>query len=244
MRPTCILSIGLVLLSCGLAINTPARAAELCHRPQPHTLIAWYNKTHPQKPLHYDPKNSAIYHPISILRTQTPTLYWIGLAWLAPVSGALFVIQCNGTPLAGIPTGAIGKLSMGPALPKLGQTVIFVYVGRETHECVHDDIQIAALKGNKIISLWTHGYNQGINVAAIKSKPRRFISENYTLDVKNHGQTLHISGVRATYPYLKNGNQASSPTATESLSAETWHWDAQTLRYTPQASYPSRPVCR
>lgn len=242
-RAAWIIGAGVLLLAC-LLLGTHARAAEPCHRPQPHTLISWYNKTHPHKPLHYDPKNSAIYHPVSMLRTRTPSLYWIGLAWLAPESGALFALQCDGTPVDGIPTGAIGKLSAGPKLPRLGQTVMLVYVGRETHECVHDDIRIVALKDNKIISLWTHGYNQGINVAASGSKPRQFISENYTVKFENQGQTIRISGVRAAYPYLKNGNQASSPTATKSLLAETYHWDAQTLHYTPQGTYTPRPVCR
>lgn len=235
-----ILCIGL-LLGCA-SMNPSVHAAELCHRPSPQTLINWYDSSHPQNPLHYDPKNSAIYHPISILRTDQPSAYWIGIAWLTPVSGAVFAIKCDGSVMDASPVGAIGNLSAGPKLPELGQTVMLVYVSKETRECVHDTVEIAALKDNKIISLWQHGYNQGLNKTA-KGKSRSFIAENYTLDFADHGLTLHLNGARANYGYLQDGSQASVPSATEILETETWHWDAAKLRFTPERPYKSLPAC-
>ncbi|MDE2460663.1 MAG: hypothetical protein KGL98_05385 [Gammaproteobacteria bacterium] len=231
-----------VLLLSGSGVSLNLHAAELCHRPPPQTLIAWYNHTHPQNPLHYDPKNSAIYHPISILRSQQPSAYWIGLAWLAPTSGALFAIECNGSVIDASPVGAIGKLSPGPVLPELGETVMPVYVSRESRDCVHDSIQIAALKDNKIMVVWQHGYNQGLNVTA-QGKLKNFIAENYTLTAADGGLTLRLSGERATYAYLEDGSQASVPFKTQSLEAETWHWDAGKLRFVPEKAYRSSPAC-
>ena len=236
------IGLGAMLLLLCLCANMPAHAAEICHRPEPHTLIAWYNRTHPRAPLHYDPRNSAIYHPISILRTEQPAAYWIGLAWLAPESGALFAVKCDGSVMHASAVGAIGKLSAGPRLPELGQTVVLVYLGKETRECVHDDVQIVGLQHNKIASVWQHGYNQGLNIT-IKGKPRRFVSENYTLDFAEHGLTLQLSGVRASYAYLRDGSQASVPSATEILKTETWHWDSGKLRFVPERPYKRLPVC-
>ena len=236
------ISLGAVLLLLCLYLNVPAHAAEICHRPAPHTLITWFNRTHPQAPLHYDPRNSAIYHPISILRTDQPPAYWIGLAWLAPESGALFAIKCDGSVMDASAVGAIGKLSAGPRLPQLGQTVVLVYLGKETRECVHDEVQIVGLRNNKIISLWQHGYRQGLNVT-VNGRPRSFLSENYTLDFAEHGLTLRLRGVRASYAYLRDGSQASVPSATETLEAETWRWDSGRLRFVPEKPYKPLPVC-
>jgi len=243
MRNACtpiLFVLGLAAVSACFATRT--HAAELCHRPSPQTLINWYNSSHPDNPLHYDVRNSAIYHPISILRTNQPTVYWIGLAWLSPVSGALFVINCAGQPLDGVAVGAIGNLSPGPALPELGQTVMLVYVNKETAECVHDSIQIAALKDNKIISLWEHDYNQGLNVVA-HGKSHRFIAENYSVSFVDRGLTLRLDGVRAVYAYLKDGSQAPAPFITQMFETETWHWSASALRFIPEKHYSSLPAC-
>lgn len=230
------------MLLAGAGISPSLRAAELCHRPPPQTLIAWYNHTHPQNLLHYDPKNSAIYHPISILRTQQPSAYWIGLAWLAPTSGALFAVRCDGSVIDASPVGAIGKLSPGPELPELGETATLVYVSQETRECVHDSIQISALKDNKILTVWQHAYNQGRNVT-VQGKLKNFITENYTLTAADGGLTLRLSGERAIYAYSKDGFQASVPSATQSLETETWHWDANKLRFIPEKYYRTLPAC-
>ncbi|MDE2070406.1 MAG: hypothetical protein KGJ04_03960 [Gammaproteobacteria bacterium] len=244
MRTLAKFTFALCLSCAGGWFTVPAHAAEPCHRPRPQALIAWYNHTHPQKPLRYSRKESAIYHPISILRSHRPAVYWIGLAWLSPESGALFAVRCEGTPVDGLPTGAIGKLSLGPVLAELGESVTLVYVNRETGDCVHDAVQIVALKDNKIISLWEHGYNQGMNVPASTATPRRFISESYAVSFDENGRTLRITGVRATYVYLKDGSQASAPESTEALPTETYHWDAGGLRFIPDQPYRQSSVCR
>lgn len=243
MRTTAGLSFALCLACAGGLYTTPAHAAQPCHRPQPQTLIAWYKHTHPQEPLHYDPKNSAIYHPISILHTDRPSVYWMGLAWLAPESGALFAVSCDGTPVAGMPTGAIGRLSPGPVLAELGPSVMLVYVSKETGDCVQDAVQIVALKDNKIISLWEHGYNQGLNVPASGATPRGFISETYALSFTDNGRTLRISGRRAAYAYHQDGSQASVPAAAKALPTETYHWDASARRFIPEEHYRQPSAC-
>lgn len=243
MRTFATFTLGLWLLcACGL-FTAPAHAAKLCHRPSPQALIAWYNHTHPEKSLSYSPGNSAIYHPISILRTDKPAVYWIGLAWLSPESGALFAVSCDGTPVDGVSTGAIGKLSTGPVLAELGQSVMFVYVNKETGDCVHDTIQIAALKDNKIISLWEHGYNQGLNIPASSTTPKRFVSETYAVSFGDNGRILQITGILAAYPYHKDGSQASVPAATKALPTETYHWDASALHFLPEKRYRQASIC-
>lgn len=244
MRTIFKLTFSLCLLCAGGLCSARVRAAQGCHRPAPQTLISWYNRTHPDRPLQYSPKNSAIYHPISILRTDRPAVYWMGLAWLAPESGALFAVSCDGTPVDGISTGAIGKLSMGPGLAELGQSVMFVYVNRETGDCVHDGVRIAALKDNKIISLWEHGYNQGLNVPASGATPRRFISDTYAVSFGDDGRTLKITGVRAAYTFLNDGSQASAPESTAALATETYHWDAGRLRFISDRPYRQSSVCK
>lgn len=233
---------GLLFCAC-VSLSSRAQAAELCHRPTPEALIAWYNKTHAKTPLNYNAKGSAIYHPISILHTEDPVTYWIGLAWLFPQSGALFAVNCQGTILDGIPTGAIGHLILGPKLPEVGQSVMIVYVEKETSSCVHDAVKIMALKDKHMIPLWTHGYNLGINLPEADGKPRRFTKETYKLELSDDQRTLSISGLRATYPYLKSGNQATIPSASETLPAETYHWNAKTLRYLPTKPYPESQTC-
>lgn len=241
VNPRVLFCAGVLLVSASV-FSLNLHAAELCHLPPPHTLIAWYHHTHPQNPLHYDAKHSAIYHPISILRTDKPAVYWIGLAWLAPVSGALFAVRCDGSVIDASPVGAIGKLSSGPVLPELGETVMLVYVSHETRDCVHDSIQIATLKDNKILNVWQHGYNQGLNVTA-QGKLKNFIAENYTLTTADGGLTLRLSGERASYAYLEDGSQAPVPFKTQSLATETWHWDAGKLHFIPERPYRVLPVC-
>ena len=232
-------------LACTGGLCTAAvQAAQPCHRPAPQTLIAWYNAAHPQQHLNYSRENSAIYHPISILRTERPAVYWMGLAWLSPESGALFAVRCDGTPVDGVPTGAIGKLATGPVLAELGQSVMLVYVSKETGDCVQDAVQIVALKDNKIISLWEHGYNQGLNVPASGATPRGFISETYALSFTDNGRTLRISGRRAAYAYHQDGSQASVPAAARALPTETYHWDASARRFSPEEHYRQPSACR
>lgn len=234
--------LGLALLVCVAGTSLNLHAAELCHRPSPQTLINWYNTSHPAKPLHYDPRNSAIYHPISIFRSDQPAVYWIGLAWLSPVSGALFAVNCAGQALDAAAVGAIGKMSAGPVLPQLGQTVMVIYVSKETTDCVHDAIQIAAFKDNRIISLWEHDYNQGLNVHS-HGKGRSFIAKNYNLNFADRGLTIRIGGTRAVYAYRKDGSQASVPSATHALETETWRWNANDLRFMPDKTYRRSPAC-
>ncbi|HKV96276.1 MAG TPA: hypothetical protein VJR90_02140 [Gammaproteobacteria bacterium] len=244
MRTIFKLTFSLCLLCAGGLCSAPAYAAQACHRPAPQALIAWYNRAHPDRPLQYSPKNSAIYHPISVLRTGRPAVYWMGLAWLSPESGALFAVSCDGKPVGGLPTGAIGKLSTGPVLAELGQSVMFVYVNRETGDCVHDGVRIATLKDNKIIPLWEHGYNQGLNVPASGSTPRRFISETYAVSFGDDGRTLTITGTRAVFTYLKDGSQAQVPDVTAALATETYHWDAGRLRFISDQPYRQSSVCK
>ncbi|MGH8279623.1 MAG: hypothetical protein ACRETQ_08695 [Gammaproteobacteria bacterium] len=243
-RTTAIVLLGVATLFGVCALSEARAAAEACHRPTPTTLIAWYNHAHAQQPLNYNAQGSAIYHPISILRTHEPAVYWIGLAWLFPQSGALFAVTCAGDILDGMPSGAIGKLEPGPKLPETGESAMLVYVNKETPDCVHDAIRITALNDRKIITLWEHGYNQGINIAPSGAHPREFIAENFRLEFADAGRTLYISGTRTTYPYLANGRQSGTPSSSKTLARETWHWNAGKLRFLPEKSYRPRPVCR
>lgn len=238
------------LLAAGFAIalltgwySTDAHAAELCHTPTPQTLISWYNTTYPDKPLHYDSRSSAIYHPIATLRTASPRLTWIGLAWLAPVSGALFVSDCDGKPQSAVPLGAVGKLTAGPVLPILGQTVMVEYVDHETSDCVHDSIGILALQDGKIVSLWDHESKQGMNIAAEHTTSHGFVSRNYTVTFTGDVPTLQVTGQLSAYPFLKDGSQSATPSASEPLPAESYRWDAGKLRFVAQGKYRHFKPC-
>lgn len=223
--------------------NTEVHAAEFCHTATSTSLINWYGAAHPDKPLHYDPYASAIYHPVATLRTTSPPQTWIGLAWLSPVWGALFVTDCDGKPLAAISEGAIGKLSTGPVVSGLGQTAMVEYVDHETADCVHDSINIVALKDGKILSLWRHESKQGMNIAAAQSAFRGFVTRNYTVTFTGDAQTLHVTGQLNAYPYLKDGSQSATPAANETLPAESYRWDARKLRFLPQAHYRRFKPC-
>ncbi|MGH8397392.1 MAG: hypothetical protein ACRETA_04005 [Gammaproteobacteria bacterium] len=233
--------LALLLLCIGFSVN--AQASETCHTPTPQTLIDWYNSTYPEKPLRYSRQNSAIYHPISIFETDSPRLHWIGLAWLSPVWGALFAVDCDGKPIAAVSEGAVGKISAGPVLPRLGQTIMFEYVDLETVECVHDSIGIVALKDGEIISLWKHGYRQGMTVVGHATTFRGFVSRDYSVSFDASGQTIRMTGKFLGYPYLKDGSQAAMPSATKALPEETYHWDARMLRYLPEKSYAQSKAC-
>lgn len=242
MRAAKLLAVSLMLLL-SVWFSTAVRAAELCHTPTPQTLINWYHATYPHPRLRYDPDNSAIYHPVATFQTASPQLTWIGLAWLSPVWGALFAVNCDGQPLAAVSNGAIGKLTAGPDLPGLGQTVLAEYVDHETADCVHDSIEIAAFSHGKLVSLWKHESRQGMNVAGKGSAFRGFISRNFVLRVDPDGQTLQLSGRRSAYPYLKDGAQSATASASEALPAETYHWDAGKLRFVPHAHYRQFKTC-
>jgi len=220
-----------------------AQAAEICHTPTPQALISWYHATYPHTRLRYSAKNSLIYHPIEVFRTDHPRLNWIGLAWLSPEWGALFAANCDAKPLAAVSVGAIGKIMAGPELPELGQTVMFVYVAKETRDCVHDAAGIVALKDGKIISLWEHAYKQGMNVADGKIRLKSFITHNYAVDFGDHGQSLRVSGKIRQYAYRKDGSQSTTPFATRTLPAEIYHWNPKVLRFLPEQHYPQPGVC-
>lgn len=220
-----------------------AQAAEICHTPTPQALISWYRATYPQTPLRYSAKNSLIYHPIEVFQTGRPRLNWIGLAWLSPEWGALFAANCDAKPLAAVSVGAVGKIMAGPELPELGQTVMFVYVAKETSDCVHDATGIVALKHGKIITLWKHAYKQGMNVRSRKTRFKRFITHNYAVDFGDHGRSLRVSGKIREYAYRKDGSQSTTPYATRTLPMEIYHWNSKVLRFLPEQRYPQPGVC-
>ena len=232
--------IALVFCAC---CSVGARAAEICHTPEPQTLIAWFQSAYPRTDLHYSPKNSLIYHPIEVFQTERPRLNWIGLAWLSPEWGALFAANCAGQPLAARSVGAVGKIMAGPVLPTLGQTVMFIYVDKETSACVHDSAEIAALKDGKIISLWRHGYKQGMNIGGSKTPSNEFITQNYAMDFRNNGQTIRVSGKALAYAYRKDGSQSPIPNTTKILPAEFYNWNPKTLRFLPQQRYRQPAPC-
>lgn len=223
--------------------GTRVQAAEVCHTPTPQALIDWYNTTHPEQRLRYSPRNSLIYHPIEVFQTDRPRINWIGLAWLSPEWGALFAANCAGQPLAALSVGAVGKIMAGPVLPALGQTVMFVYVDKETGDCVHDSAEIAALKDGKLISLWKHAYKQGMNVGSSRRPFNGFITHNYAVNFGADGQTIQVSGKVLAYPYRKDGSQSPTATATKTLPAETYHWYPKTLRFLPQQRYRQPAPC-
>ncbi|HVA55429.1 MAG TPA: hypothetical protein VNI53_06505 [Gammaproteobacteria bacterium] len=230
------------LLWCG-CYSAHIQAAENCHTPRPQTLIAWYDSAHPEEHLHYSTWNSLIYHPIEVFQTAQPHINWIGLAWLSPEWGALFAADCEGRPLAAISVGAVGKIMAGPVLPELGQTVMFIYVDKETSDCVHDSADIVAVKGGKIFSLWGHTYKQGMNIDGPKVLPRVFITHNYSVTFSDDGQTIRLSGLVQEYAYRKDGSQSPIPSITTPLPAETYHWDVKTLRFIPEHNYPQAGAC-
>ena len=234
---------GLALFLCIAGVSSNARAAEWCHTATPQTLIAWYRQTHAHQPLRYDPENSAIYHPIATLVTASPHVNWIGLAWLAPVWGAVFATGCDGKPLDVVSNGAVGKLSAGPELPGLGQTVMAEYVDRETADCVHDSVSILGFKHGRIVSVWTHESKQGMNLAGKRPAFHGFVARNYAVQFADHGQSISISGTLDAYPYLKDGTQSAQASATKALAAEFYYWDAKALRFLPRGHYPRSKPC-
>ncbi len=242
MRTAGVIGTSLILLFCSISC-AHARTAEYCPTPSVQTLIAWYHTAYPDKPLRYSPRNSAIYHPFAVFRTQQPPIHWIGLAWLSPESGALFAVNCDGRPLAARSDGAIGKISAGPALPVLGQTVMAEYVDAETGDCVHDSIEILTLRDGNIVSLWKHGYRQGMNVTDAKTHFNGFVTENYAVSFSDDGKTIQVTGKILAYSYRKDGSQSPMPSSSKTLPAETWHWNASTLRFLPEKRYPQPGLC-
>ncbi|HET7649472.1 MAG TPA: hypothetical protein VFL15_02070 [Gammaproteobacteria bacterium] len=236
-------AVGIVLCGFEMLCAHGVEAAELCHTPAPETLINWYQNTHRQAPLHYSPKNSAIYHPVATLRTTSPALTWIGLAWLSPVSGALFAVSCEGQPLAAISRGAVGKLSAGPVLPEFGQTVVLEYVDRETAHCVHDSIDIAAFKAGQLRVLWTHESKQGMNLAGKRTRFHGFVSRNYYVKIDSDGKAIHVTGEIAAYRYLKDGAQSTTPASKVTLPAETYRWDEKKTSFVAQGRYRQFKPC-
>jgi hypothetical protein len=240
---TCIIGASLMVLLVCTCGNTRVLAAENCHTPSPQALIKWYDSTHPQAHLHYSAQNSLIYHPIEVFQTQQPRINWIGLAWLSPESGALFAASCEGKPLAALSLGAVGKIMAGPTLPLLGQSVMLIYVDKETKDCVHDSADIVALNDGKLLSLWSHTYKQGMNIGDVKKSPSRFITHNYSVTFSDDGRTLRVTGLVQEFPYLKDGTQSSFPSASTSVPVETYHWDAKKMQFIPEQDYHQVPVC-
>ncbi|MGA9856087.1 MAG: hypothetical protein WBR29_12505 [Gammaproteobacteria bacterium] len=238
-----VISISLMAVLCCTGYVTCAQAAENCHTPAPQALIKWYNSAHPENHLHYSAQNSLIYHPIEVFQTLQPHINWIGLAWLSPESGALFAANCEGRPLAALSLGAVGKITAGPTLPILGQTALFIYVDKETSECVHDSADIVTLKDGKIMSLWSHTYKQGMNTGDPKVPPRAFITHNYSVTFSRDGQTIRASGLVQIYAYRKDGSQSPIPNSTTPLPVETYHWDVKKMRFIPERNYAQAVAC-
>jgi hypothetical protein len=238
-----LIGIGLAALLLWACYGMRAPAAEICHTPTPQTLISWYGATYPQIPLRYSHQNSLIYHPIEVFQTGNPRVNWIGLAWLSPEWGALFAADCEGRPLAAVSVGAIGKIKAGPELPVLGQTVMFIYVDKETSDCVHDSAEIVALQDGKIISLWRHTYKQGMNAADPTDSHKSFITHNYAVTFGGDGQTIRVSGLAQEFAYRTDGTQSSIPSASKTLASETYRWNADSRRFVPAGKYSYYGVC-
>jgi hypothetical protein len=238
-----LIGIYLLALLCFECICARAQAAENCHTPTPQFLIKWFGSAYGDAHLRYSAKNSLIYHPIEVFQTKSPRINWIGLAWLAPEWGALFAADCTGKPLAAVSVGAVGKIKAGPVIPSLGQTVMFIYVDKETADCVHDSADIVALKDGKVVSLWNHAYRQGMNVGASKTRRGAFVTHNYAVTFSGDGRSVRVSGLVQKYAYRANGSQSPTPTSTVTLPSETYRWDAGGLRFLPRQNYAQIPAC-
>jgi len=137
-------------------IDVPATAGVYIRTFQPEAFASSPDAPEPESTMEMIREGMAD-HTVTLmmLKTTQPSIRWIGLEWGGPISGLLMAVDCQGHVMGGA-IGGIEKIEKGPSIPALGESVLVSYIDGTGTGYLHKSYSLYAIKGNKLIELWTH----------------------------------------------------------------------------------------
>jgi hypothetical protein len=218
---------GLLLLTA-----TPARAADpTCVQPEVRAFLE------DVRPALGDDKDAsflmpeAFFAPAEIDGTR---IQWMGTGWVGPRSGALFVLNCEGHPLAVLNLGQVLHANYGPKLPGIGPTLVVIYIYASGMGQNGTWAQLVTFQNGSIIPLWDHEVETDVDAPGLDE-----YHDLYTWKFSDSGEEIRVRGTRRVgdTPNRKHGWKRHT---THAFPNETWVWNPEAKRYAKQNAKSAR----
>jgi hypothetical protein len=153
--------------------------------------------------------------------TQPGSLRFMGVRWLAPSGGALFVVDCQGRGLAALPLGGVTAFAPGIALPD-GTTAIPVsYISGSGTGVLVEAVSFMVYSEFKLKILWSHRINENYS-GEFEGYSRKSVwtqsADHLRIDVT----------IEAT---PEEGSPKESKAEVSAVTRESYCWNASDQRY-------------
>jgi hypothetical protein len=153
--------------------------------------------------------------------TQPGSLRLIGVRWLAPAGGALFVADCQASPLAALSLGAVTAFAPDIALPDGSTAIPVTYISGTGSGVLVKAVSFVAYSDFKLKILWTHrtdeNYSDDFGGCTRKSVWAQS-ADHLRIDVT----------IKAT---PKQGRPKQSKARVPLVTRESYCWDGSNRRY-------------
>jgi hypothetical protein len=216
---TMLMSRLLIIYACLLA-SSAAVADPSCSHPE---LNAFLEKSPEATGPTYFPAPTAKFLPFMLGDRQ---LQWMGASWEGPRDGALFVLDCTGTRIAGMRMGHLEKLRPGPIISGLGQALEVVYISGQGTGVREESVNIVSFSGDSIIILWRHEASDLVAQPDLGADYTDTWSWHYSDD----GAVIRVSGRRSVGESPDTEHGWAQQTS-HMLSNETFCWKPQEKAY-------------
>ena len=157
-------------------------------------MINQYAKQHPSTS--WDPEfvveNLNIETVIKFTSSDS-AIHWLSIGWEGPIDGLLFAVNCDGNAIDAKEIGSVEKISAGPTVPDLGETVLVNYTDGTGTGAIHKSYSLYALGASKLVQLWTHTSFEGDYEVGLQDDDGE--ETTFYID-KINAETIELSGVR------------------------------------------------
>jgi len=141
---------------------------------------------------------------------------WMGASWYGPLSGAIFLLDCDGNRIAASNLGAVKKLRFGPIL-RVGQTLEITHIPGTAAGESYSNVSLVVFDGKAIKTLWDHLASDSVAMLGTEYDDR--FRWQYSPD----GQTIKVTGRRKVGSSGDSENGWTAGT-THALPQETYCW--------------------
>jgi hypothetical protein len=176
------------------ALPLLAQGNTTCTKLDSAALINQYAKQHPSAS--WDPgfvvENLNIETIINFTKSGS-AIRWLSIGWEGPIDGILFAANCDGNAIDAKEIGSVEKISAGPTISGLGETVLVNYTDGTGTGAIHKSYSLYMLDGSKLTQLWTHSSFEGDYAVGLQGDD----GEETTFHIdKINAETIELSGLR------------------------------------------------
>jgi hypothetical protein len=221
---TVMLMIRIVTILAGLVVSTAAVAEPSCNRPETDTFLE-----NSREAIHFGgaiyPAPTARFLPFMLNGRQ---FQWMEASWEGPRDGALFVLDCAGSRIVGMPLGYIEQLRPGPVISGFGQTFEVIYISGQGTGALNESVDLVSFSGASIAVLWNHEASEMAAVPQLGADYTDTWSRHYSPD----GTVIRVSGHRAIGD-SRDAEHDWAPHTDHLLSKERFCWKSSEQTYLP-----------